>query len=367
MAAIPPNYTYYGQNKVADLIAGYCGDNRVTDVVNAQLTAQSINFASPAHACRGLKLRWWRQFIDGQQLDPWVFDTGSHTQGKRKEPGYLASGLAASNFASEHIHKPITIKRYKEIHRRACQHMKGEANSTLITSKEAGKFKIPGFTPNAYFILYQYLPIDEFHSIVDDFYDCKEIVELIGPKRDQYIRDNGLTEKQFNKKRIEAAVWLRDFEMKVKRKIKEINKYIYYRSLRLGCSKSVATLVIDDGIIVCEYGCPQKEVEKVMRNLLKEYNENLAVAKTMKEKIIIVADFYQMCEWIHPFPDGQGRTDLITLAGELSRIGSNPAILYYPYVSTFCLLEDWVPYLEEGIKVWQEELQHPSDRKERSI
>lgn len=73
-----------------------------------------------------------------------------------------------------------------------------------------------------------------------------------------------------------------------------------------------------------------------------------------EQKLTLIADLYQKLEWFHPFPDGQGRTDLMVLGMLLSKHGFCPAILNEPYVSSFAPLSDWVNYLKEGMKKWEE-------------
>lgn len=79
-------------------------------------------------------------------------------------------------------------------------------------------------------------------------------------------------------------------------------------------------------------------------------------AVTEEEKIVCIAKLFQLLEWLHPFPDGQGRTDLILLSKILCDHGLNPPILKNPYFSTCCLLEDWIEYLKNGIDQWKKEV-----------
>jgi hypothetical protein len=78
-------------------------------------------------------------------------------------------------------------------------------------------------------------------------------------------------------------------------------------------------------------------------------------ASTREEKLRLIANLFQMLEWLHPFIDGQGRTDLILLAKELCRHGFNPAILDEPFFSTVSTLDDWVAYLERGMEKWRQQ------------
>ncbi|QLH37514.1 MAG: Fic family protein [Parachlamydiaceae bacterium] len=64
-----------------------------------------------------------------------------------------------------------------------------------------------------------------------------------------------------------------------------------------------------------------------------------------------MADFYQKLEWIHPFMDGQGRTDLVLLSKLLCDEGFNPPILMQPYISSWEPLETWKDYLKMAFSV----------------
>ena len=81
-------------------------------------------------------------------------------------------------------------------------------------------------------------------------------------------------------------------------------------------------------------------------------NGHLDTPELKKEKLLAIADLFQKLEFLHPFQDGQGRTDVILLSKLLCEYGFNPAILYDPYVSSYVSLEDWYKYLELGMQEW---------------
>ncbi|HEY5235578.1 MAG TPA: Fic family protein, partial [Rhabdochlamydiaceae bacterium] len=67
--------------------------------------------------------------------------------------------------------------------------------------------------------------------------------------------------------------------------------------------------------------------------------------------IRIIARLYAELEWIHPWHDGQGRTDLISLNGLLCQeAGLHPCILEYPYFSSSNSIDAWVDYLKAGLQ-----------------
>lgn len=73
------------------------------------------------------------------------------------------------------------------------------------------------------------------------------------------------------------------------------------------------------------------------------------------EKLTAIGYLFQVMQWLHPFIDGQGRTDLVLLSKLLTEQGFNPAILEEPYVSSWSTLEEWKNYLISGMKHWQNE------------
>ena len=97
----------------------------------------------------------------------------------------------------------------------------------------------------------------------------------------------------------------------------------------------------------------EEQLERIIDTLFERFNAQIAEPHTQEEKIVLIADLFQKLEFLHPFPDGCGRTDLILLAKLLSEHGAHPAILDKPYTSTFCPLLPWVEYLKEGMSKWE--------------
>ncbi|MEM1283137.1 MAG: Fic family protein, partial [Chlamydiota bacterium] len=106
------------------------------------------------------------------------------------------------------------------------------------------------------------------------------------------------------------------------------------------------------------------EIERITCDLIDDYNKkiealpsNLLERNTAENELALkyIAELFQNLEWLHPFFDGQGRTDLVLLAKLLSENGFNPSILYNPYFSTFEPLDEWITYLKKGMELWKEE------------
>lgn len=70
--------------------------------------------------------------------------------------------------------------------------------------------------------------------------------------------------------------------------------------------------------------------------------------------VILIGQLFAELEWAHPWIDGQGRTDLISLNGLHAREGLHPCILEEPYYSTNNLENEWVEYLKEGLAKFEE-------------
>jgi hypothetical protein len=61
---------------------------------------------------------------------------------------------------------------------------------------------------------------------------------------------------------------------------------------------------------------------------------------------------------VFKFTKNQHSTDNYASAPEQ---GMNPPILKEPYVSTFCLLDEWFNYLKKGMEIWRTEAKAQSD------
>ena len=133
--------------------------------------------------------------------------------------------------------------------------------------------------------------------------------------------------------------------------------------------KAYPTIALFDSLLDIDYARSDLGIfEEAVSHVFSEFNCSIAAIDTQilqmslddsrldsltDQKLILIADLYQKLEWLHPFPDGQGRTDLIMLGMLLSKHGFCPAILDEPYVSSFAPLAEWVNYLKEGMKKWQ--------------
>jgi hypothetical protein len=173
-------------------------------------------------------------------------------------------------------------------------------------------------------------------------------------EKEQYLCENKLTEEEALKEFKDAEAWLELFREKKEKKIEKLNEEVRKKSVELGLDHPFVRFSTDVDIINVIYQCSSSEIKPMLEKLFSEFNKNISEADSLGAKMRIIADLYQTLEWIHPFHDGQGRTDLILLSKLLSEHGANPPLLPKPFVSTFNPLDDWVDYLNKGIKSWQE-------------
>lgn len=305
----------------------------------------------------GLKERWWKQIIDGyvHTLGHMVFDGGYHEAGVA-EPGYYKSVKNACEFACSHLLEVPNVNFYKQLHKIACAHF--DAKSTLITADKTGIFNPGERCVGPLKILFRTQPDAEIAKVDDQVEMSHQIgianLQLLySTDRNEVLRrlflDEGTYEQGVKSKE--------EFDKIVDDKIKKINTYIAEQSKLLGSTHPVAVLRLSAcrKYVSIRYLCTATEAETMVSNLFNLYNERISRAETEDQKIDCIAYIYEMLEWIHPFHDGQGRTDLVLLSKLLTENGINPSILDYPYVSSFNLFGEWKEYLKNGIEAWRKE------------
>lgn len=129
--------------------------------------------------------------------------------------------------------------------------------------------------------------------------------------------------------------------------------------MELGLNSPIASLTAENGFIIVSYLC-NGNIEAIVEKAVQLFSENyhyseknsLEDAEKEEKHLYSVAKLYQTLEWLHPYQDGEGRTDLLFMHWILSSILC-PAILTWPYFSSVNTLEDWARYLKKGITVGQ--------------
>jgi len=324
----------------------------------------------------GLGDDWWKQIIDKPQhkFGPEVFDRGLHKG--RVEPGYLNGIKEASSFATQFIGKENSVALYKEIHKHACQHFDSDrSKGVLVSSEKVGQFsrledgiktefKFKTFDPDYTYLYFYNLYSDPRFKIDVDF------IEKMYPGKSL----------DFNnvEKRKENALRLEESKDKWEKRILVVNSEISKISEEIGLNKPYATLTIyaEGEILVSYRHLSQEELEKSVEALFDQFNKKaLVLQNDLKKKLEnsnsedimqvqkqyetdirhCIAKLFQALEWLHPFPDGQGRTDLILLAKLLTDYGLHPVILEQPYASSIFPFEEWDSQLVTGLDNWANE------------
>ncbi len=93
-------------------------------------------------------------------------------------------------------------------------------------------------------------------------------------------------------------------------------------------------------------------LEKIVIQLFNDYYESLE-ENNQENNLRCICCLFQKLEWLHPFYDGQGRTDLLLLSKLLLENNFTLCILEEPYYSSCNTLDSWVEYLKEGMEKWR--------------
>lgn len=349
----------------------------------------AASFSSPHDIFWGLKDDWWKQIYDGKhhQHGPEVFDKGLHK--RTVEPGYYASIKKACEYASTELGKPPTIELYKTIHSIACSHFESVSREAInvdpnnreqfraykicsavglidVASKEEAKIEAKK-KANSFFLLASFVGALYNSYRIDITYGSKqELSKVPSEIKDQlFQRFENSYEHVDTRDILENGFTPLDQALE---RAEQISQEIISTQKRLGLSKHFASFWVNPGAhpaiqVTYRYDNPE-EIEAAVKLLFDDYQAKLAPLpahpseRSVEENELVlraIAELFQNLEWLHPFYDGQGRTDLVLLAKFLSENGFNPAILYSPYFSTYHPLDSWIEYLKEGIEAWKKE------------
>lgn len=143
---------------------------------------------------------------------------------------------------------------------------------------------------------------------------------------------------------------LRQFSSSVNRSLAPHVPQQKRKCLSLCCARPLVQFS-DKGNGFIEISYPRLRQEilgKIVESIFREFRDS-------SKKITDIAKMFQKLEFVHPFPNGQGRTDILLLQLLLSLYGYIPAILTRPYLSSTAPLEIWIDALEEGMRTWARE------------
>jgi ankyrin repeat protein len=276
-----------------------------------------------------LEENWWRQFIDGYYLPfgPMVFDEGRHNQDR--EPGYLQSFKKGFLEAQQMIDSSPSEKLYQRYHSILCDHFTGDESTSTLMGRDR---------------LSEYRWLDTDASVKGQY-------NILNKWFNRLYEERFFDELRYKFKPPMGSVEL-------------VNKVLENSNLGKITSGSTEN-PIDPTFLYTKL--ETSEISQRMNKLFADYNQEMLQLNKMltneqslerrnsliELKLRSIANLYQQLEWLHPFQDGQGRTDLLLLSQLLCKEGFNPAILSLPYISTITTLNEWVTFLKLGMAEWR--------------
>jgi hypothetical protein len=299
--------------------------------MSAPASASSRTPEQSAQVFWGLGDHWWKQIIDGSchNFGPRVFDEGLH--GGAVEPGFLASIKKGCLFVCRPEFS-FNSFCYVDLHRESCAHFNKEETMTLIGQNKIGQFAGERRC---------WVPFSRFLNVsAEDLIADFEMAQILP----------------------DAGVEFKSLVNKVVVAVQSINQEIAARSRVLGfepfaeisCynpfdkrNKHPLQALVRSPLL-------KDQKQSAVRRLFCRFRTEIQQAETDEQRLRSIANLFQMLEWLHPFYDGQGRTDIVLLNKLLCDLGFNPAILNNPYYSTHTSLDDWITYLKEGMAKWRE-------------
>jgi len=189
------------------------------------------------------------------------------------------------------------------------------------------------------------------NSILNELKTTKDFL-IAGVKEDEIeLSEVQNFEESLNKAYTQCVSYLA--ELKKDSELGHAYPYLSLSSETIDFVYKVATgdKVNFDVIIQCVFDRFNRSISEVDEWIL-HYGPS---EKLLCQKLMLIADLYQKLEWFHPFPDGQGRTDVILLGMLLAKHGFCPTILDHLYASSYVPLDVWAEYLIEGMVRWREE------------
>jgi hypothetical protein len=343
---------------------------------------------------------WWMQIVDGEhhKYGKMVFDKGLHFG--NREPGYLKGIEDASRYFVDHFDGPLTLELYRQTHHQACSHFRrGNNNGVCCDAFEIDHFRTNGTTSVYPFYSKEFLTVEKTRVAF------KEARRIINQKKDRVCPGPGLEKmmkRQWEKTVVPAFDLLHKLTHSehVGKTEKELGELVNHQFTEMTAAQNEAVLQLVDkmneqfeqiakrlglheSFVTCGYYSEDFSCklfyragytyEQITKMLFEEFNKNVdeaqaeAYSKLNKQDIeeikkeyqeraiFLIGRLFAELEWLHPWIDGQGRTDLIYLSGLLCREGLHPCILEHPYFSSTNTLESWVEYLKEGLQKFKEQ------------
>ncbi len=320
----------------------------------------------------GLKNNWWKQLYDGKfhAFGPKVFDEGLH--GSQTEPGFYESAHKAFNFAKLHLKEKLSVEFYCNLHKEACSHFKGSKNNTNMEAWEAGHFRDNSFSCR--FKIGDMLTVGGINDerkkkLIAEFVEARQYFgdKVVKKLKERLAMDKSM--KGFCENFSITPEEVQEIDNLVQNKFKTLQETLNSIKLDSILTSAVPGISLNGALLYLAYAyLTPVSFEKVIAHLFEAFNQNLAkidkeivacehdkIDGLAEKKLVLIDDLYETLEFFHPFPDGQGRTDLLLLAKLLSENGFTPTILDEPYMSSYSSRDEWVAYQKVGMQKWQEE------------
>ncbi len=228
---------------------------------------------------------------------PHVFDQGLH--GKSVEPGFHASWNRAAHFLSTQFTQKASSNLYLWLHSVACSHFMGGANDVLMGPEKVGVFR-----------------------------DRKDAIQAIFAAPEHALREGA--EKEFD--RLNASM-----------------KERFGTTLGTFEKKSPKEVVLKETVM------GQNKMKAIYDFFCQQLHTELEQAQNPDQKFEAICRFYRYCDYSHPVRDGCGRSDLLMLNFLLTQNGFHPVLLDAPYLSNVVTEKEWIEYVRQGLKNWEQE------------
>jgi hypothetical protein len=238
----------------------------------------------------------WKQYIDlaHQKHDKLVYDTAAHRGGKEKdkEKGYIANMEAAHAYAGQHIGEKLDADSYDEIHARAMKHSKH-----VLKEGGAHSYYVNRLTAN--------MANAKLHA---ELKEHKLVTIEPDPENDQLMRcvfTYGNGDPVLLKKTLNA--------------------------------------------IFTEFYTAIDQIKDPEESAAQSSEERMGVIKANDtQRIQLIAVLHKKLEYLHPYSDGNTRTNLVILNKVLSEYGFYPVIFSNPNDSYHKTNEEWAKEIEAG-------------------
>jgi hypothetical protein len=246
----------------------------------------------------GLEDEIWRQHIDlrRQHFGSAVFDLGLH--GKPPDPGYLESMGGAHKYLARLMGKRMTVEAYEKLQRKANKHAPPGKFGTWSRFTDKVEVDITHAGPG-------------FIDAMDRFGAASTQEECV-----KILTDEGIP--------------LTDTLEAIRLKANELAYQFAFNYPGKGEAASKARL----------------------QRLFDDFYDKVDKA-TPDERLGVIAAFHKQLEYMHPFNDGNTRTNLALLNKILVEYGFVPVILDNQNLSYAQTVSDWEDHLWKGMRRWQ--------------